>query len=228
MTKPPEDFSFGKQAPTFDRHILDSIPCYANLIKQTMKYSRLYIRPHTNVYDLGCSSGRTLAKVSRLNQSSRPGVNYVGVDCEPSFEMRWRRHRAPGLKFGIGDVRSWPIENASLVISHFTVQFLPPADKRGFLRRIHDGLLEGSALMIAEKTLACTARMQDAVTFAYYDYKLERGFTADHILHKQHQLRGQMTCWTEAELGEALSKAGFTEIQRVWGEAPFAAFLALK
>jgi tRNA (cmo5U34)-methyltransferase len=120
------------------------------------------------------------------------------------------------------------MENASLVISKFTVQFIPPMDKRALLRRIHDSLVEGGALMIAEKTLADTARLQDAVTFSYYDHKLERGFTAEQILHKERQLRGQMTCMSEAELRDSLRQAGFTEIERIWGEAPFAAFLALK
>ncbi len=110
----------------------------------------------------------------------------------------------------------------------FTLQFIPPIDKRRILRRMHDSLVEGGALMIAEKTLAASARLQDAVTFTYYDHKLERGFTAEEILEKEYALRGQMTCMTEIELRAAIRQAGFAEIERVWGEAPFAAFLALK
>ncbi|MET3841937.1 methyltransferase domain-containing protein [Bradyrhizobium sp. OAE829] len=223
-----EDFSFREHALTFDRHIGDSIPGYASLVKRVLRDSRRFIQPRTNVYDIGCSSGRTLAKISRLNRSSRERVTYIGIDCEPSFEMLWRRHRAPNLKCGVGDVRTCKLENASLVISQFTVQFIPPADKRALLRRIHDSLIEGGALMIAEKTLAGTARLQDVVTFSYYDHKLERGFTAEQIIEKERQLRGQMTCMSEAELREALKEAGFNEIERIWGEAPFAAFLALK
>jgi len=228
MTKPPKDFSFRDHAMTFDRHIGDSIPGYANLVKRVLRDSRRFIQPHTNVYDLGCSSGRTLAKISRLNSSSRDGVTYIGIDREPSFEMFWRRHRAPGLTFGTADARTCPMESASLVISQFMVQFIPPVDKRALLRRIHDSLVEGGALLIAEKTLAGTARMQDVVTFSYYDHKLERGFSPGQIIEKERALRGQMTCMSEAELREALKQAGFAEIERVWGEAPFAAFLALK
>ncbi len=213
---------------TFDRHIGDSIPGYATLVKRVLRDSRRFIQSHTNVYDLGCSSGRTLARISRLNRSSRDGVTYVGIDCEPSFETLWLRRRAPGLKFEIGDARTWPMENASLVISKFTVQFIPPVGKRALLRRIHNSLVEGGALMIAEKTLADTARLQDVMTFSYYDQKLERGFTAEQIIEKERQLRGQMTCMSVAELCEALREAGFSEIERIWGEAPFAGFLALK
>jgi tRNA (cmo5U34)-methyltransferase len=228
MTKHIKDFSFAEHAMTFDRHIGNSIPGYATLVKRVLRDSRRFIQPHTNVYDLGCSSGRTLAKIGRANRTSRDGVTYIGIDCEPGFELLWRRHRIPGLRFEIGDARTRHLEAASLILSMFTVQFIPPMGKRALLRRIHDSLVEGGALMIAEKTLAATARMQDVVTFSYYDHKLERGFSPGQIIEKERALRGQMTCMSETELRDALKQAGFTEIERVWGEAPFAAFLALK
>jgi tRNA (cmo5U34)-methyltransferase len=228
MNAPLKDFSFREHAATFDRHIKDSIPGYANLVKRIIRDSRRFIQPHTNVYDLGCSTGRTLAKVSRANRTSRDGVTYIGVDCEPGFEPLWLRRLGTDLRLRIGDARTCSLDNASLVISQFTVQFIPPMYKRGLLRRIYENLVEGGALMIAEKTLADTARLQDVMTFSYYDHKLERGFTAEQIIEKERQLRGQMTCMSEAELREALRQAGFTETERVWGEAPFAGFLALK
>jgi tRNA (cmo5U34)-methyltransferase len=215
MTNSLKDFSFGEHAPTFDRHIKYSIPGYEDLVKRILRDSRRFVQPHTNVYDLGCSSGRTLARISRENRLSRNGVTYIGIDCEPNFESLWRKHRMSGLQFGIGDARTWPLENASLVTSMFTVQFIPPMDKRALLRRIHGCLVEGGAFMIAEKMLAETARLQDVVTFSYYDHKLEQGFTADHILNKERQLRGQMTCMSEAELRDALRQAGFTELERI-------------
>lgn len=228
MTKLLKDFSFGDRAMTFDRHIKDSIPGYADLIKRVLRDSRRFIQPGTNVYDLGCSSGRTLAQICRQNRLSRKGVAYIGIDCEPGFEPLWRKYRLRNLRFEIDDVRTCTLERASLVISMFTVQFVPTMDKNELLRRIHDSLVEGGALMIAEKMLASTARLQDIQTFSYYDRKLDRGFTAEHIIEKERQLRGQMTCMSETELRNALRFAGFSEIERIGGEAPFGGFIALK
>jgi tRNA (cmo5U34)-methyltransferase len=101
-------------------------------------------------------------------------------------------------------------------------------DKLPLLSRIYAGLVEGGALIIAEKTLAETARLQDALTFPYYDYKLERGFTSEHILDKERSLRGQMTLWTEAELKAALSHVGFCEVEPIWRNLMFVGLLALK
>jgi tRNA (cmo5U34)-methyltransferase len=82
--------------------------------------------------------------------------------------------------------------------------------------------------MIAEKVLASSARLQDALTFPYYDYKLERGFSAAEILDKERNLRGQMTLWTASELGQALRCAGFREIEPMWACFPFVGLLAIK
>jgi tRNA (cmo5U34)-methyltransferase len=228
MTTPSKDFSFGDHASTFVRHISSSVPGYRDLVTKSVRLSRRFIQSGTHVYDLGCSTGHLLRRIQRENHTSRPGVTYTGIDREPAFEDHWIRQRAPDLDFRKGDVRTWPYEKASLVASHFTVQFIPPMDKRALLNRVYDSLVEGGALIIAEKTLAASARLQDALTFPYYDYKLERGFTPEQILAKERSLRGQMTLLSEAELLYVLRQVGFSEIERVWGEAPFAGFLALK
>jgi tRNA (cmo5U34)-methyltransferase len=110
----------------------------------------------------------------------------------------------------------------------FTVQFVPPADKAALLDRICAGLVEGGALIIAEKTLAETPRLQEALNSQYLDYKRSAGFTPEQILDKDRALHGQMTTWTEPELREALQKAGFRELSAFWRGLFFVGYLALK
>src|SRR5262249_5178240 len=75
------------------------------------------------------------------------------------------------------------------------------------LQRIHDGLVEGGALIIAEKVLANSARFQELCMVNYYDHKL-RAFSADEILKKALDLRGMMDPWEETRLLDALSSVG--------------------
>jgi tRNA (cmo5U34)-methyltransferase len=86
----------------------------------------------------------------------------------------------------------------------------------------------GGAVIIAEKVLATNSRFQDALTFPYYDGKLQNGFSPQEILDKERSLRGQMTLWTEAELKAALCESGFREVQLIWANFPFVALLAVK
>jgi tRNA (cmo5U34)-methyltransferase len=113
------------------------------------------------------------------------------------------------------------------VFSIFTVQFLPEADKLPLLHRMYEALLPGGALIIAEKILASSARLQDALTFPFYDRKL-RYFSAEDILDKERKLRGQMTLWSEGELKSRLNAIGFSEIQNFWTGFPFMAIVAVK
>jgi tRNA (cmo5U34)-methyltransferase len=228
MTKPKKDFSFGDHAIKFDTHIRSSIPGYTELVRDCVSLSPRYVQPSTTVIDVGCSTGHLLASIRRVNQAARPAVDYVGIDCEPKFSPHWDRRRAKNLRCEVGDARTYPFRNVSLACCLFTVQFIRPADKLPLLSRIYDGLVEGGALIIAEKTLAETARLQDALTFPYYDYKRQRGFSPEHILDKERSLRGQMTLWTETELRMALSQVGFREISLFWSRLMFVGLLALK
>jgi tRNA (cmo5U34)-methyltransferase len=111
----------------------------------------------------------------------------------------------------------------------FTLQFIAERRKIALLRSIYDGLVEGGALFISEKTLATSSTLQELIAFTYYDHKRE-AFTAEEILDKERRLRGFMTPWTRARLIEALCAVGFrrSEIESFWQEGPFVALVAMK
>jgi tRNA (cmo5U34)-methyltransferase len=223
-------FSFAEHAPTFRNHISSSIPGYkGGLLPTCVSLTRRFVQPETRVIDIGCSTGHLLASVRRANQTARPDVEYIGIDIEPGFSVPWNKFRAKNLHFEVADARTYQgYVDLSVVLSIFTLQFIRPVDKQPLLKRVYDGLVEGGALLIAEKVFAETARFQDALTFPYYDYKLGKGFSPQHILDKERSLRGQMTLWTEVELRSALCQAGFREIQSIWRSAVFVGLLVLK
>ena len=226
MTKPVTDFSFAHHAAAFDRHKQDSIPGYKEvLLPECIRQSRRFIQPDTNVYDIGCSTGDLLRRVYRANRKARAGVAYIGIDHEPAFQPLWRKGKT--IEFILADAVAFPYEKASFATCLFTSQFVRPIDKSRLLRGIQDGLVEGGALIIGEKLLAETGRMQDALQSSYYEAKRAK-FTADQILDKDRSLRGFMTCWTETELRAALNEAGFRELSQLFRSSFFAAYLALK
>jgi tRNA (cmo5U34)-methyltransferase len=223
------DFSFQDHAKDFDDHISRSIPGYKELVETCVRLSRRFVQPGTTVVDVGCSTGHLLASIHDNNKAARPDVNYVGLDCVPDFRVHWGRLESANVKFEVCDARSYlGLKNVSLAYSTFMVQFIRPPDKIPLLQRIYDGLVEGGALIIAEKTFADTARLQDALAFPYYDYKLEQGFSEKDLLDKERSLRGVMTLWTEAELKQALRQVGFREIEPIWRNFTFIGILALK
>ena len=224
------DFSFADHAGDFDSHIRSSIPGYQDgLLPACTNLSRRFVQRGTTVIDVGCSTGHLLLSTRSANQDTRPDVNYVGIDCVSDFNVHWDRLKAENVSFETCDARSYAgFHNVSLAYSLFTIQFIRSADKLPLLRRIYEGLVEGGAFILAEKTVAKTGRMQDAITFPYYDFKIKNGFSEKDILDKERSLRGQMTLWTEAELKRALRQVGFREIEPIWRNYMFVGYLALK
>lgn len=222
------DFSFRDHAARFDQHIGLSIPDYHGLRALSVRVSPRFIGARSNVHDIGCSTGSHLRSVYDNFNNRRPGVTFHGVDIEPQFADHWETLRTSDLIFSVADARQLAIEHASLVISMFTVQFLPSEDKVPLLKRINSGMIDGGCLLIAEKVLAETGRMQDALSFPYYDFKRANGFSAEEILDKERSLRGQMTLWSRKEIESTLRQSGFEDVQCVWGHFPFFCWLAFK
>lgn len=223
-----QNFDFAKYAENFDRHIQQSIPGLNLLGDQCVRLSQRFVQDQSMVLDIGCSTGRLLRAVYRYNRNVHRGVQYVGVDTEPKFGNEWGRFKTANLDFRIGDVRKLSaIGDLSLTFSIFTIQFLPERDKLPVLQRLYDDLLPGGALVIAEKVLASSSRLQDALTFPFYDRK-RKFFSAEEILDKERRLRGQMTLWSDAELKSKLNSVGFADVQTIWTSFPFTAVVAVK
>lgn len=229
MTKcrPKKDFSFGDYAETFDAHIRASIPGFQQLVDYTMDRSVTYVQRGTTVVDVGCSTGRTLAAIRRVNQAARPDVDYLGIDIEPRFRPCWEKHSFMNFRCEVGDALTHPFDNVSLACCIMTLLFLRPADKLPLLKRVRSSMVGGGALLIAEKTLAETSRQESDAQAAYLDFKRRQGFRAEDILQKQSSLRGQMTKMTERELRRTLFSAGFRDVEPYWRGHMFVALVAL-
>jgi tRNA (cmo5U34)-methyltransferase len=226
----PHDFSFAEHAPEFDSHIEQSIPGVRQLRSMCVGLSRRFVQNGTTVLDIGCSTGSLLSAIRHMNQPARLGARYVGIDAERAFAPQWRERRAPNLTFQVCDARNFRgYRNLSLVTCLFTLQFLGESDRLPLLRRLHDALIPGGALIIAEKVFAPSAQLQDALTFDYLDMKLQH-FSEREILGKERALRGQMRLWTEQQLVSALCEAGFqsANIVEIWRNYLFVAKLGIK
>lgn len=224
------DFSFAAYADQFDRHITRSIRGYDNLREDCVALSRYFIQKNSTVLDIGCSSGELLRLVRDHNQKRCASVNYIGLDIEGEFKDQWFARRARNLRFKKADARTYDgYENLSLVFSLFTLQFLPERDRLALVKKIYKGLNEGGAFILSEKVHAKNAKIQEMLTFTYYDYKLKT-FTPKEVLNKERSIRSQMHLWSEYKLFEMLRAAGFVanNMQLFWRNHLFIAVLAWK
>ena len=125
------------------------------------------------------------------------------------------------------DARYFDFENCSLVTSIFTLQFMPKKDRQKIIDNIYKGLNPGGAFIFAEKVDCRNARIQDMMTFNYYDFKRKK-FDYDDIMTKERTLRHMLKPNTFGEIRTMCKKAGFDTVQQFWQNHLFVGAIAIK
>ncbi len=135
------DWTFDERvAEVFPDMIQRSVPGYSNIISMIGMLAERFVQPNTQVYDLGCSLGAATLSVRRNIRHEHCRI--IAVDNSPAMIERCRRHidayKAPTpVEVVEGDIRDITIENASMVVLNFTLQFLEPAERRALLDKIY-------------------------------------------------------------------------------------------
>jgi len=234
------DFTFAHRDEGFDNHIEDSIRGYRNLHDDVVNLSQYFVEndPNKIVLDIGCSTGKTINAMMEQNHSFAPRARYVGVEYATGFiedmqnsEVEITQKELGSVKFYNKDIRDFEFieTNCSLITSLFTLQFMPPSERVGILKKIYDSLVCGGAFIFSEKTVSSDSRIQDMINFTFYDHK-RKSFEDKDILDKEKTLRHMLKPNTWTELVEMLNHAGFKsdKIQTFWQNHLFVAAIAMK
>ena len=230
------DFSFAHRDEGFDNHIDQSIRGYNNLHADVVAMSQYFAEDDRNVVDIGCSTGKTIYEMMKQNNSFAPHAKYTGVEYASGFagDMERRAEQIGDEELGIcrfinDDIRDFQFEDCTLITSLFTLQFMPPSCRKDLVKRIYHGLDWGGAFIFAEKTVSEDARIQEIMTFRFYDHKRQH-FSGDDILEKEVELRHMLKPNTWRELHSLLMTAGFDskKIQPFWQNHLFVGAIAIK
>lgn len=117
-------------------------------------------------------------------------------------------------------------EDASLVLSVLSMQFMPTSYRQAMLRIICDGMIEGGALIYVEKVVS--GSLDDLMVDLYYQMKRENGYTDEQIMAKRRSLENVLSplepAWNEA----MLKQAGFRKVEMFWRCLNFCGWIAVK
>jgi len=215
-------FSFST-IQNFDDHILNSIQGYKILDNNIFRLAEYFLEDYTNCYDIGCSTGRQLKKIK---EGYNKKVKYIGIDKEINFSKDFVNSN--NLQFLQVDLEEdFVFTNASLILSTFTLQFVKQNKRQEILNNIYKGLNKGGAFIWSEKVFSEHSKIQDILTFQYYDFKQE-SFEPNQILSKEKDLRSIMKPLTLKENKEMLEKAGFKVFDVFFQNYNFLSILAIK
>lgn len=226
-----EAFRFDQSvADVFQDMIERSVPGYGLVLQLIGVLAEKYGQPGTRAYDLGCSLG---ASTLQLRRNLPSGCHVVGVDNSDAMVSRCtanlgRDHSAATYEILLEDLRETNIENASIVILNFTLQFVPDEEREEILARIYAGLNKGGILLLAEKVKFEDSAEQALMTTLHHDFKKQHGYSDLEISQKRAALENVLIPNTEEQHRQRLQDAGFSVARQCVRCLNFSAFLGIK
>jgi tRNA (cmo5U34)-methyltransferase len=215
----------------FDDMLERSIPQYHVMRDAVFTLGKTFVRPKTDVVDLGCSRGEALSQfVSEFGAANR----FVGVEVSPPMLAAARDRFAGYIAAAVVDIRSldlrtgYPPAHASLTLSVFTLQFVPIEHRQRVVQDVYDHTLPGGAFVLVEKILGETAGLDRLFVDRYYALKAENGYSQDAIDRKRLSLEGILVPVTARWNIELLRMAGFRDVDCFWAWMNFRGFIGVK
>ncbi len=224
-------FAFGDEvAEVFDDMISRSVPCYLESQLLISSLASQYYKPGTTVYDLGCSTGTSVALVAKRLRELSPQI--VGVDSSGPMLQKAEKKLTALEVAGFIRLEQKSIEEvdfnaSSLVLLNYTLQFLDLVAREELLKRIYASLVPGGALFLSEKTRCLDEQEGEIVRVLHEDFKRQHGYSDSEIAKKRESLKGVLVPLTPEQNEALLHKAGFERVVRVMQGYGFISWVAI-
>ena len=238
----PTAFAFDDQvASVFEDMINRSVPGYSTIISMIGVLAERYCGAGSTIYDLGASLGGASFAVAQ--QLPHDDYRIIAIDNSEAMTSRLSAKLAALVISGSGgsgdketsriecrheDLRDSKIEDASMVILNFTLQFIEPAARETLMRKIYDGMLPGGLLIISEKIQFPDPALNELFIDLYHRFKETQGYSKLEISQKRAALENVLIPETLAAHRERLNGAGFHSVDTWFQCFNFASMVAFK
>lgn len=238
---------------TFNQAVVDvfpdmlqrSVPGYESIIAQSALLASRYVQAQSNLYDLGSSLGATaLAMRDALQEvpsSQTDGCEIHAIDNSRAMVDASREiikgSRADNLTtettpvpihVNEADLKTCPLDNASVVAMNFTLQFVELNARASLMRRIANALRPGGVLILSEKVCFSDPVVNALHIDMYHAFKSANGYSELEISQKRTALENVLVPDTLPDHKERLLSAGFKHAS-VWFQCfNFASLIAIK
>ncbi|GAA4881013.1 carboxy-S-adenosyl-L-methionine synthase CmoA [Ferrimonas pelagia] len=226
------DFRFDdKVASVFPDMISRSIPGYGEILTTLSQLAGRCVQANSQVYDLGCSLGAATIAIRRGIQ--QPDVKIIAIDNSEAMVKRAQDHLQAfvsdiPVELICADIRDVTIENASLVVLNFTLQFLAPDDRDALITKIYQGLKPGGILVVSEKLVFEQPKIHELLYDIHLDFKRANGYSELEISQKRTALENVMKPDSREQHQARFAHAGFAESELWFQCYNFASMVAIK
>ncbi|CAM3480747.1 MULTISPECIES: carboxy-S-adenosyl-L-methionine synthase CmoA [Pseudoalteromonas] len=227
-----KDFTFDANVvEVFPDMIQRSVPGYATIVSTMGKLAGTYAQSNSNLYDLGCSLGAVTLSMRR--NIDKENCHIIAVDNSQPMVERCQLH-LKGFKSDVpvsvtlGDINEIEISNASVVAMNFTLQFIPPENRKAVLEKIYQGLKPGGVLLLSEKIRGENGTKDNLLIDLHHDFKRHNGYSELEISQKRTAIENVMRTDSLSTHITRLEDIGFNQTQ-VWYQCfNFCSMVAIK
>lgn len=227
-----KDFAFDAQVvEVFPDMISRSVPGYQTIIETIGRLSSKYVIDNSNVYDLGCSLGAATLAMKKAIVAQN--CNIIGVDNSSAMVERCKMHinafkGNTCVEIIEGNIQDVNIENASMVVLNFTLQFIEPNDRAALLTKINQGLKPGGILVLSEKLSDTNPVINELLIDLHHDFKRANGYSELEIAQKRTALENVMRTDSLQTHTKRLENVGFNHVTPWFQCFNFFSLIAIK
>ncbi len=218
-------------ANVFENMLGRSVPIYQECQSLAVRWCARFAKANTSVYDLGCSTGTLLLKLAQSIDKNK-GIALYGVDNSPAMleksSKTLEQSPIPCELFEADLNQDISIQNASVVVMNYTLQFVSPEHRNSLLKSICEGLVPGGSLVLIEKIKSAIPALDETFIDFHHQFKRDHDYSDLEISRKREALENVLIPWTVEENQGLIKKAGFQTVDLFFKWNNFAGFIALK
>ena len=218
-------------AKVFPDMISRSVPGYDLIITVLESMTSKFVQEGSNLYDLGCSLGSST--LSMMHGINKKNCKIIAVDnsqpmidkCKSYLNLY---HSPAEIELICDDLSNVKIENASIVVMNFTLQFISPENREKIIRKIYDGLNPGGVLVLSEKISFEENDRQELNDELHLKFKKQQGYSSLEISQKRSSLENVLIRDTLNTHENRIMKSGFSTFEMWFRCYNFVSMMAIK
>ncbi len=224
-------WSFGGNVPAyFEKHIQKSVPLYNEGHEIIKNLSDYFLFENSLCYDIGCSTGLLLQKLSK--HTNKKNIKFVGIEVEDNMikiaNKNIKKNGINNIKIKRDNIIKFKLKKNNLILSYYTMQFIHPSHRQKIFDKIYNSLNWGGAFIIFEKIRGNDARFDNIINSLYMDFKEKNNLGPIEILNKSKSLRGVLEPFSDNGNLGFLKRSGFKDIQTISQYLCFKGYLCIK
>ena len=225
------DFAFDEQVvKVFPDMISRSVPRYWEVNKQTALWAKKFYQKGTNIYDLGASLGAVSWEVAQQLLPESPSI--IAIEQSSAMVEQFRRNLKenpmPNIEIREQDVCQAKLENASVIICNYTLQFVCPSLREKLLYRMYEALCPNGVLLLAEKIAMDSPEIEQEIQRLHQAWKQEQGYSLNEVQKKSRAIANVMPVDEISVHQERLRNIGFSSVTQWSQQYNFMALVAHK